>query len=192
MRRGLLLADILFVAAVFLGFGIFSPDWVVLAAYVAAVAYLVVTRRQSLFLHFSVASALAATWAFLGRAEYGYNQPFLVVAGVNAFALFGWAAGLFACYLLFSHEERLRRVRGFGRQLLLFCVIYWPLLILAETLAYHAFGIHNLAAAAYPGLPICDCIHAPPWMQTLYFAMGPLYFSICYALRLERGRVVSR
>lgn len=188
MRRALQLVDLLLIAAVFVAFGIFSPDWVVLAAYVAAVAYIAFLRRQDLFLHFAVASVLAAVWAFLGRAEYGYNQPFVVVAGINAFALFGWAAGLFACYLLFSHEERLHRLRGFWRQFGLFLAIYWPLLIAAETLSYHVFDIRNLAAAAYPGLPVCDCIHAPPWMQALYFGMGPAYFVICWALRLEKGR----
>ena len=185
-RPFLLTVDALLVALVIALFGIFPADQVVIVAYLSTILYLVVTKRTNLFLHFTVASAMAAIWAFLGRSEYGYNQPFLVVDGINLFALFGWAAGLFASYLLFSHEEHVFRLKGFARQLGLFVAIYWPLLIAAETVAYHVFDIHNLAARAYPGLPLCDCLHAPRWMQALYFAMGPAFFAICWSLRLER------
>jgi len=189
MSRPFLLAvDLLLVAIVIASFGVFSADQVVLVAYLSTILYLVVTRRTNLFLHFAVASAMAALWAFLGRNEYGYNHPFLVVAGINAFPLFGWAAGLFATYLLFSHEEHIFRLKGFVRQIGLFLAIYWPLLVLAESLAYHVFNIHNLAASSYVGLPICDCLHAPRWMQALYFAMGPMFFAVCWSLRLERKR----
>ncbi len=192
-RPFLLTVDALLIALVIALFGIFPADQVVIVAYLAIILYLVVTRRTNLFLHFTVASTMAALWAFLGRSEYGYNHPFLVVDGVNLFSLFGWAAGLFASYLLFSHEEHVFRLKGFARQLGLFLVIYWPLLVLAETVAYHVFDIHNLASAAYVGLPICDCLHAPRWMQALYFAMGPMFFAICWSLRLEnRSKVKSQ
>ena len=182
----LLAVDALLVTLVVALFGIFPADQVVTVAYLSTVLYLVVTKRTNLFLHFAAASAIAALWAYLGRGEYGYNHSYLVVGGVNLFPLFGWAAGLFAAYLLFSHEEHVFRLKGFARQLGLFVAIYWPLLVLAETVAYHVFDIHNVAAAAYPGLPLCDCLHAPVWMQALYFAMGPIYFAICWSLRLER------
>ena len=189
MSRPFLLAiDALLIALVIALFGVFSADQVVFAAYFLTILYLVVTRRTKLFLHFAVASVIAALWAYLGRAEYGYNQPFLVIGGMNAFPLFAWAAGLFATYLLFSHEEHVFRLKGFGSQLGLFLAIYWPLLILAETVAYHVFNIHNVASAAYVGLPLCDCLHAPRWMQALYFAMGPIFFTLCWSLRLERKR----
>ncbi len=187
-RPSLLTVDALLVALVIALFGIFSADQVVIVAYLSTILYLVVTKRTNLFLHFAVASAMAAIWAFLGRSEYGYNQPFLAVGGISLFALFGWAAGLFASYLLFSHEEHIFHRKGFLRQLGLFVAIYWPLLIVAETVAYHVFDIHNLAASAYVGLPLCDCLHAPRWMQALYFAMGPMFFAICWSLRLERTR----
>ncbi len=191
-RPFLLTVDALLVALVIALFGVFPADQVVIVAYLAIILYLVVTRRANLFLHFAVASSMAAIWAFLGRGEYGYNQAFLVINGVNLFALFGWAAGLFAAYLLFSHEEHIFRLKGFGRQIGLFAAIYWPLLVAAETVAYHVFDIRNVAASAYPGLPLCDCIHAPPWMQAVYFAMGPIFFAICWSLRLENRSKVKR
>lgn len=190
-RPFLLTVDALLVALVIALFGIFPADQVVIVAFLSTILYLVVTKRTNLFLHFAAASAIAALWAYIGRGEYGYNQPFLVVGGINLFPLFGWAAGLFATYLLFSHEEHVFRLKGFGNQLCLFLAIYWPLLIFAETVAYHVFNIHNVASASYQGLPLCDCLHAPRWMQALYFAMGPLYFAVCWSLRLENRSKVK-
>lgn len=182
----LLTVDALLVLLVIALFGIFPADKVVAGAYLSIIAYLVVTRRTNLFLHFAVASVISAVWAYLGRAEYGYNHAYLVVGGINLFPLFGWAAGLFAAYLLFSHEEHVFRLQGFVRQFALFALIFWPMLVFAETVAYHVFNVRNVAAAAYPGLPFCDCIHAPAWMQAVYFAMGPVFFTICWALKLEK------
>ena len=65
-------------------------------------------------------------------------------------------------------------------------MIFWALLILAEVLGYHVFEIRNAATGMYPGLPICDCIHAPPWMQAVYFALGPLYYGLLKMFKLER------
>jgi hypothetical protein len=48
------------------------------------------------------------------------------------------------------------------------------------------FNIQNVATASYPGLPICDCIHAAPWMQFAYFAMGPIYYLLIHSLKLNR------
>lgn len=186
MLRSFLLIDVILVAIVLFSLGVFPPDWVVLISYLFLIGYLIHTRRTNLFQHLTVATVIALIWAVLGRGEYGYNQTFLSVFGVNFFPLFGWAAGLFAAYLLFSHQEQKHHAKGFQHQMAVFVAIFWPLLIFAETIAYHAFNIRNIAAADYPGLPICDCMHAPPYMQAVYFLMGPLYFMICWKLRLER------
>ncbi len=57
-----------------------------------------------------------------------------------------------------------------------FCPSATVFLISVETIAYHLFGMQNLTAAAYPGIPICNCMHAQPWMQLSYFLLGPIYF----------------
>ena len=44
-------------------------------------------------------------------------------------------------------------------------------------MGYYLFNIHNIATSQFPGLPICNCIHAPTWMKIVYFSMGPVYYS---------------
>ncbi len=186
MSRSFLLIDILIVSIAIFSLGVFRPDVVVIIAFAFTILYLIITHRSNLFEHLAVSTVLALVWAVVGRHEYGYNQTFVAIGGVNLFPLFVGATGLFATYLLFSHQELRHRAKGFQHQLFVFLAIYWPLLIFVETIAYHVFNIRNVAAAEYPGLPICDCMHAPPYMQAVYFLMGPLYFAICWKLRLER------
>lgn len=184
-KKQLLIADkFIYVLVVFL-LGIFSPDYVVIAAYLLVIPYVLLTQRKSLYYHFIVSSVIALMWMLIAKGEYGYNRDFLTLAGINLYPLFAWAIGLFGAYLIYSHYEHILKEQGFLRQFLLFVAFYWPLLIAVETIAYHVFDIRNIAAASYLGLPICDCIHAPKWMQAAYFAMGPVFFSVCYALKLE-------
>ena len=168
--------------------GVMRPDKVVMASFVLAFPYLMITRRSALSYHLLVSSSIALAWTAIARKEYGYARQFFSLFGLNAFPLFAWAAGLFATYLIYSRYECLLQEKSYIRKLALFSLIYWPLLIAVETAAYHLFDIRNIAAAAYSGLPVCDCLHAPLWMQAAYFLMGPLFFSICYALKLESPR----
>ena len=56
--------------------------------------------------------------------------------------------------------------------------MFWFGLLGIETISYHILEIRNLATANYKGLPICNCVHAPLWMQISYFIIGPLYFLV--------------
>lgn len=184
-KKQLLIADKIFTLAIVLFLGIYRPDYVVIAAYFLLIPYLILTQRKSLFYHLLAASLVAVAWMLIAKKQYGYNHEFLTLLGINLYPLFAWAVGLFLIYVLYSHYEHMINEKGYAKQLLLFAAIYIPMLIAVETLAYHAFDIHNVATEAFPGLPICDCIHAPRWMQLAYFAMGPIFFSLCYILKLE-------
>jgi hypothetical protein len=50
------------------------------------------------------------------------------------------------------------------------------------------FGTSTASRATfgYPGLPLCDCIHAPRWVQVTYLSMGPIYFGLAEWLGLNR------
>ncbi|MDA1196760.1 MAG: hypothetical protein O2779_02230 [Nanoarchaeota archaeon] len=165
--------------------GLSAPDLVVIASFFLAIPYLLITKRKMLLNHLGIAAVVALGWMLIAKKQYGYNQVFLVVAGINLFPLFSFAIGLFLVYLIYSHYEHLFREKGYVKMLLLFSAFYIPLLLGVETLAYHVFNIRNLSTAVYAGIPLCDCIHAPPWMQISYLLLGPLYFSICYVLKLE-------
>jgi len=184
-KKQLLIADKIITIIVILFLGLLSPDYVVIAAYFLIIPYLILTRRKVLFYHLMVSSAIALIWMLIANNEYLYNQDFLTIAGINLFPLFAWATGLFAIYVIYSHYEHILNEQGFIRKLLLFIAFYFPFIIGAETIGYHFFNIHNIAAAAYPGLPICDCVHAPRWMQAAYFAIGPIFFTACCILKLE-------
>ena len=184
-KRQILIADKIFTIVVILFLGIYRPDYVVIAAYFLLIPYLVLTQRSSLLYHLLAASIVAITWMLIAKKQYGYNHEFLTLFGINLYPLFAWAVGLFLIYVLYSHYEHILKEEGFLKQFLLFIAFYIPLLIAVEAIAYHVFNIHNVAAAAFPGLPICNCLHAPRWVQLAYFAMGPIFFLLCYFLKLE-------
>ncbi|MBI2545699.1 hypothetical protein HYV81_00810 [Candidatus Woesearchaeota archaeon] len=165
--------------------GLFRPDWLLIAVFFLIIPYLVLTERTLLLHHLVAAFFISLLWMVVAREEYAYNTAFITIAGINLYPLFSWSVGLFTLYLLYSHYEHLLHKQTLSHKLLLFTGIYWPLLIFAETTAYHLFNIRNLATAAFPGLPLCDCIHAPLWMQITYFIIGIVFFVICYALKLE-------
>lgn len=175
----------------FLLIGLFRPDVVVQVAWTVGVVYLIVTRRHVLLQQFAIATGVAILWNIIAREQYGYNWTFHTLFGQNLYPLFAWAVGLFGVYLLYSHAANLIR-EGYLPRLLLFTGIYWPLLVLVESVSYHLFHIQNLATASFPGLPFCDCIHAPTWMQLAYFLIGPIFFSLCYAARLQNPHLLPQ
>lgn len=184
----LLFADKLITLCVLLLLGVFKPDYLLIAVYLLIIPYLFLTRRKNLLFHLVLASLIALIWVIIRRGHYLYNQEFLTIQGVNLYTLFAWALGLFAAYAIYEHYESILRWKGFPKQLFLFILIYWPLLIISESMAHHLFNIHNLAASSFSALPLCGCIHAERWVQAAYFLIGPLYFLVCKFLKSHRGR----
>ncbi|MBU0982044.1 hypothetical protein KKC94_05120 [Patescibacteria group bacterium] len=174
----LLIADELLSVIIILAITLLRPDYLFIGVYVLIIPYLILSRRTRLLPNLVISSIIAIIWTYLASSMYDYNHVYITILGMNAYPLFGWAIGLFGVYMIFSHYGyRFKKCR-FTKKLLLFCLMYWILLIIAETVAYHIFNIHDLATAAYSGLPLCNCMHAPHWMQAAYFAMGPIYFLI--------------
>jgi len=184
-KSQLIFADIIISIIIFILIGIFKPDYVIIAAFFLIMPYLILTQRKLLLKQLFLAFILSLTWVFLAKSYYGYNQTFATILGINLYPLFAWATSLFLIYVLVSHYEHLIKKINYIKQLLFFIIFYWPLLIAGETIAYHLFNIHNVATAVYSGLPICNCIHAPIWMQTVYFLMGPIYLTLLYLLKLK-------
>ena len=184
-RRQLFVIDKVLMVLAILAFGFFRADYVVMVAYVFSLIHLAVTKRLSLLYHFILSSAMAVVLVYVIQDEYGYNHDYATVFGLNTFSLFGWAAGLFAMYIIYSHFEHVLKKPNTLKRFLLFTGMYWPILIVAETIGYYTFNIHNVATAAYAGLPLCQCMHAPWWMQLAYFSMGPLYILFAMVLKLE-------
>jgi hypothetical protein len=160
------------------------PDILVLGAYILLYPYLFLTKRPKAIYHLFVATGLAAIWQLIAHNQYGYDWAPLRIAGVSVHVFFSWAAGLFAIYLIYSHWEHVVKGKWY-KEIILYSIIYWVLLIGVETLAFHIFGLADTATLGQAGLPLCDCIHGPAWFRAGYLLMGPIYISICKLIGLE-------
>lgn len=170
------------VLAIFL----FRPDIVVIIVYGLLVAGILVLGKKEALWRLILASVIALIWMIIARHHYGYNQELLSVAGINLFPLFAWAIGLFGAYLLYVQSEHILKKKTALTKMVLFVALYWTILIVLETLAYHVFHIQNLAVAGYPGLPLCNCIHGPRWLQLSYMLLGPIYFTSSELLKAPK------
>jgi len=156
------------------------PDIIMAVSYFFFIPYLVITKRKEYFYEYGVASAFALVWISIARDFYQYKNALITLIGIPIFPLFAWACGLFAAFLLLTYFEKLLKAKMFVAKLGLFYLIYLIPLVLIETIGYHYFGIQ--LTTSYPGLPLCNCIHAPFWFQMVYLLMGPVYFTVCYWL----------
>jgi hypothetical protein len=180
-----LLFDVFLILFSIVGIGLLKPDLFLIIIYLFIFPYLIFSKRKNAFLHFFLSSFIAVIWLIIANDMYGYNQPMLLFYGLNSFPLFAWALGLFGVYLLYSHFENKIKAKHFIKRLFLFLFIYWSLLLILEFVSYYFFDIRNLATSMYSGLSICNCMHAPLWMQISYFLLGPIYFIICKCVGLE-------
>ena len=185
LRKRLLLSDKLLIVLTILLLGVFRPDIVLIVSYFILIVYLLITKRKLLLFHLAISSFLSLLWLLISYQEYNYNQDFLIILGFNTFPFLAFSLGLFALYLIYSHYEYKLKNKSYLRKLLLIMLIYFPFLIIVETIAYHLFNIQNIASEMYAGLPLCNCLHAQRWMQISYFLMGPFYFTILYLSKIN-------
>lgn len=184
-KKQLVILDKVVYLLVVILLGILRPDILMIGVYFMLYPYILLTARKTAFYHLCVSSLIALIWVFIAKNQYGYNKEMLIIFGLNSFPLFAWASGLFGVYLIYSYWEHKFKFVSPIKKIMLFVAFYWPILISVETIAYHIFNIKNLSTAVYTGLPICDCIHAPGWMQISYFSLGPIYFGICELIGLK-------
>jgi len=164
---------------------VFRPDILAIIIYLSFYLYLFLTARKKDVVYLLISSVLAILWTWIAKNNYNYDKNMIYVFGLSAFPLFSWASGLAALYLLYHDIEKIiMKNNGWLKRFVLFTALYFIFLISLETIAYHAFGIKNMATKLYDPLPICDCIHAPRWMQFSYFVIGPIYFTICRFYKL--------
>ena len=124
---------------------------------------------------FLVSLLMATGWVFVTRALYDYNQGFGFVMGLNVFPLLAWTFGLPAFYLLMMYGFDTARVKNPVKQFAVYAVVWFAVILAAETVGYHMLNIQNIGTSMYPGLPLCDCLHAPAWMQIGYLLMAPIH-----------------
>ena len=139
-----------------------------------------------------LATVLAVIWTYLTRDMYDYNMGFATVVSLNLFPLIAWVIALTVGYLFVEFLLAKFDLQRVWSKLLFVIMLYVIAVIILETLGYHIFGIHNLGTSSYAGLPFCDCLHAPTWMQAGYFLLGPLHWLMTKLLyRFSRAQAVK-
>ncbi len=180
-----LLFDLIIIIVTILLLGLLRPDKLLIITYIFTIGYLSFTQRKVLLSHLAVSTIIGFVWTFTISNFYDYGLNFITILGVNIYPALAWSLGLLAAYVLYIYFENRLKCTNILAKIALFITIYWPLLIMAETVAYHAIDIKNLTTASYSGFSICDCLHAPLWMQISYFLLGPLFLILCHLLKLE-------
>ncbi|MBN2566742.1 hypothetical protein JXB02_01495 [Candidatus Woesearchaeota archaeon] len=184
----ILTMDIVAAAAVMVLLPLLDPFAVVLSAHLLLYPYLHFTGRKRLIRMVLIGTAFALVWVAIAGDIYQYAFTSPMIGTFNTFAFLAWSLGLAYLGVIMTHAEKRWRL-PFRMRLLLFTLPYWLLLMTLETIAYHVWGYQNLPTGSYPGLPVCDCIHAPRWMQAVYLSMGPVFYTAwSYARKNLTGR----
>ncbi len=181
---GIAAADLAVFAAIIVLLVFLRPDVVFPLIYALLFVQIFLTGRRQLLPHLLLAAACSLVWMLIGGGIYGYRDLYFSIGPISIYPLAAWAVGFFLAYAFATHYRPRRP--NFAKRFVVYALCYWFILILYETVAYHVFGIRNPATFGYPGLPLCDCIHAPHWVQITYLSMGPVYFILCELLGLNR------
>lgn len=119
---------------------------------------------------------IAICWTYATKHLYDYNQPFAVVLEMSLFPVIGWTLALTTGYAVTAYILKRFSIHRLVLQFAVVILFYFIAVIITETVGYHVFNVHNIGTSQYAGLPLCDCLHAPAWMQFGYFALGPLHW----------------
>ena len=173
-----LIIDLITIFLFFILLFLIGMDYTMFILLVAVCPFLIITKRKGLIFSLIIALMIAVIWGWIAEKYYVYAESSFKTELLNFYPILFWTLGLFMAILLFRDVKLIFDIKTFKVKLIIFSVLFWFGLIAIETISYHILEIRNLATAEYKGLPICDCIHAPLWIQISYFIIGPLYFII--------------
>lgn len=138
-------------------------------------------------IYLSLAFLISFVWVLFSKDYYSYNHNFWVIWQIDLFPLIMWGIGLFIIYKVYLFLCGKFKLSSKWEKIIFFLLFYWFVLVMAETIGYHFFNVHNMPTANYSGLPICQCMHAPAWMKVSYFLLGPIYYFICEVYKLRNN-----
>lgn len=175
-RLLLILGDLMILSGIIIGMSMFAghADIVLLTSWIIIISYAVITKRYFTVIHLILSTIIAVTWVYIARGNYGYNHTYFTIAGMNILPLLAWSLGLIGVSEIFNHFRTKRQLVNF----ILFIPVFWILLVVIETYAFHVIEIRDTMSGSSLGLPFCNCIHAPVWMRIVYFALGPAYYGL--------------
>lgn len=190
--RAIFRADILYILSVFSLLVFIRADIVLGLAMVYMPLHFYLTSRMHLLRQYCVVILLAVLWVYGTREYYQYNKDFVVLfGGLNAFPITTRVMGFMGVYVLYTHTVRFLGISGFWKKFFLFSLSLNLLHLVLEKIGHDYWGIRNAFTAEYPGLPFCECLHAPPWMQAGYLLLGPIFFALVYFLGFDKENSVT-
>lgn len=167
-------------------------DLIIILTFLLIIPYLIITRRAQLLKPLAVSTLLSLAWMGIAKEMYNYGFGFISIFGINSYSFFSWSLGLFACFVIYLHYEEIFEEKKFYFKLLVFSIFYILLLLFLEWLFYNVLGVRNQMTLSYPPLMICNCIHAPLWMQISYLLLGPLYFCIMKIVKFKNPHYIAK
>jgi len=175
-RSNQIKTDLFILAAILVSISIFAghADIVLLLSWLLVALYTSFTHRNISFIHLILSTIIAICWVYIARENYGYNHKYITVSDVNILPVLAWSLGLLGVSEIFNHFRSKSRVLNF----ILFIPVFWFLLLLIETYAFHVIEIRDTMSGNTIGLPFCNCLHAPWWMRIVYFSLGPAYYAL--------------
>lgn len=168
------------------------PDLVILSSFFLIIPYIYLTDRLELYKVLISSFLLSLAWMAFSKENYFYSPEYLTLLGINLYALFSWTAGLMGIYIIYLHYEEFLKRFSKTIRFVIFSFTYIFFLLLLEFLFFNFFGVQNLAAVSYPGLAICNCLHAPLWMQISYLIIGPIYYLIMQFVRFKNPHFIKK
>jgi hypothetical protein len=156
-------------------FPFIRKDILIFAFYTVIYFYIVFLKRESLE-YLGLSTLIAIIWVTIARHYYVYSPDMVTLFGLSVYPMLAWALGLLGLRELYDHVKPKNTLKA----IIVITITYMVSLIILETLSYHVIGFRN--PGPYPGLPLCDCIHAPVFMQIYYLSIGPIYYMLTLLL----------
>jgi hypothetical protein len=175
-RERFFFIDLSIAIGVLLLFAVFRSwgDYVLLISWVLVFGYMMLMKRYEEVSHLLLATVISILWVHFAKEYYAYKHDFVIIFGMNSLPLMAWSLTLFGLYQVCNNYKFRNKAFNF----LLFFLVFFVFGIVFETVAYHLLDIRNTMTSQFEGLPICDCVHAPRWMQWAYLALGPVYYVV--------------
>lgn len=167
----LVLAIILTLVAIYF----LEPGIVLFAILAIYIFYLWQTKSKDYKMLIN-AFLVSVIWILIAYKMYQYNERIaLKFLGIPLFPLVAWIISLMAFYYLSKAVlELFPKYFDKKHKKIIFSIFFYSsLMIIFESIGYNILGIH--LASNYPGLSICNCLHAPLWMQIGYFLNGYVF-----------------
>jgi hypothetical protein len=139
--------------------------------------YIVRFKRESIK-YLGLSTLIAIIWVSIAKDFYTYTPDMVTLFGLDVYPMLAWALGLLGLRELYDHIKPKNTLKA----IIVIIIVYVASIIILETVSYHIIGFRNSDVETYPGLPICDCIHVPVFMQIYYLSIGPIYYMLTLLL----------